>query len=177
MELPDASGSSFKSRRSLIRSSLCLLGLVLGATACMQPPTQITVNANSSADKTTTNTENYSSQIDSKESSSLVDTQAPSLSPARTPDETVTPYSMVKNTQIEKGLCSFNNKSMPCTVMQADNQMTMIWSDGVTETYSNQGNGLFIDIPGGKWLNIGRGANLLLEHKNGNKITFVQSLN
>ena len=143
----------------------------------MQPPTQITVNANSSADKTNTNTENFSSQIDSKESSSLVNTQAPPLPPARTPAETVTPYSMVKNTQIEKGLCSFNSKSMPCTVMQADNQMTMIWSDGVTETYSNQGNGLFIDIRGGKWMNTGGGSDLLLEHKNGNRISFVQNMN
>ena len=72
MKRSDASGTSLRSERSLVSSAVCFLGVLLGATACMQPPTQITVNANSSADKTNTNTENYSALIESKESSSTV---------------------------------------------------------------------------------------------------------
>lgn len=78
-------------------------------------------------------------------------------------------------TEIQKGACTFNEKTMACTVMRTEDRMTMIWSDGVTETYSDQGDGIFVDIRGGKWINKARGSNLLLEHNNGNTITFVYS--
>ena len=85
------------------------------------------------------------------------------------------PQTQTDGTEIQKGACSFNEKTMACTVMRTNDRMTMIWSDGVTETYSDQGDGIFIDIRGGKWINKARGSNLLLEHKNGNTITFVYS--
>lgn len=85
------------------------------------------------------------------------------------------PQPQKDGTEIHKGACTFNEKTMACTVMRTKDRMTMIWSDGVTETYSDQGNGLFIDIRGGKWTNKGRGSNLLLEHKNGNTIKFAYS--
>lgn len=85
------------------------------------------------------------------------------------------PQTQTDGTEIQKGACTFNQKTMACTVMRTKDRMTMIWSDGVTETYSDQGNGIFIDIRGGKWINKARGSNLLLEHKNGNTITFVYS--
>ena len=177
MKRSDASGTSLRSERSLVSSAVCFLGVLLGATACMQPPTQITVNANSSADKTYTNTENYSAQIESKESSNLV--TAP-LSQPRVNDPINTPNlpqvdsrRSPDRSQVLKGSCSFNNKSMPCTVMNASDRMTMIWSDGVTETYSKQGNEAYVDIRGGVWLNKSRGSGLLLEHNNGNTISFI----
>ena len=85
------------------------------------------------------------------------------------------PQTQTDGTEIQKGACTFNEKTMACTVMRTKDRMTMIWSDGVTETYSDQGDGIFIDIRGGKWINKARGSNLLLEHKNGNTITFVYS--
>ena len=51
-----------------------------------------------------------------------------------------------------KGTCYFNTKGMPCTVSHNPFALTMHWSDGVTETYSHQGD-VFLqvtDLRGGK---------------------------
>ena len=85
------------------------------------------------------------------------------------------PQTKIEGTEIQKGACTFNDNTMACTVMRTKNQMIMIWSDGVTETYSDQGDGIFVDVRGGRWTDKARGANLLLEHKNGNTISFVHS--
>ena len=46
--------------------------------------------------------------------------------------------------------------------------MTMRWADGVTETYSHQGNGVFIDERGGVWQsNLNAAKGIWLEHANG----------
>lgn len=74
-----------------------------------------------------------------------------------------------------QGTCFFNAKKMPCSVSQNPYTMTMRWADGVTEAYSHQGNGVFIDERGGVWqsnLNAPRG--IWLEHANGNSIGFVE---
>ena len=149
MELPDASGSSLRSGRSLIRSSVCLLGLVLGATACMQPPTQITVNANSSADKTNTNTENYSSQIDSKESSSLVNTQAPPLPPARTPAPVQATFQASAPSTPSFGTCYWNGAPEQCSARWAGQTATVTWtSDGKVTRYNFAANTVYDSVNG-----------------------------
>ena len=70
-----------------------------------------------------------------------------------------------------KGTCYFNKKSMPCRVIQNPFTKTMIWSDGVTESYSHQGNGIFIDARGGVWQTDPSNPNFM-EHSNGNRIGF-----
>ncbi len=52
----------------------------------------------------------------------------------------------------------------------------MRWADGVTETYVHQGNGIFTDKRGGIWTsnpNVKDG--ILLNHKNGNQVGFVEN--
>ena len=51
-----------------------------------------------------------------------------------------------------KGTCYFNSRGMPCSVSHNPFTLTMHWSDGVTETYSHQGD-VFLqvtDLRGGK---------------------------
>ena len=74
-----------------------------------------------------------------------------------------------------KGTCYFNAKKMPCSVSQNPFTLTMRWADGVTETYSHQGNGIFIDARGGIWTsNQNATQGIFLEHKNGNRIGFIE---
>ena len=75
-----------------------------------------------------------------------------------------------------KGTCYFNTKRMPCSVSQNPFTLTMRWSDGVTETYSHQGNGVFIDARGGIWKNHPDATQgILLQHKNGNSVGFIEN--
>ena len=72
-----------------------------------------------------------------------------------------------------KGTCYFNDKSMSCRVIQNPFTKTMIWSDGVTESYSHQGNGTFVDERGGIWKTDPSNPNFM-EHSNGNRIGFYE---
>jgi hypothetical protein len=75
-----------------------------------------------------------------------------------------------------KGTCHFNSLKMPCSVSQNPFTLTMRWADGVTETYVHQGNGIFTDKRGGIWTsnpNVKDG--ILLNHKNGNQVGFVEN--
>ena len=145
MKLPEDSGSSLESGRSLVSSAACLLGVLLGATACMQPPTQITVNANSSADKTNTNTENYSAQIESRESSSLVNTQAPPLPPARTP----APVQASVPSTPSFGTCYWNGAPEQCSAKWAGSTATVTWtSDGKVTRYDFAANTVYDSVNG-----------------------------
>ena len=75
-----------------------------------------------------------------------------------------------------RGTCYFNSKGMPCSVSQNPFTLTMRWADGVIETYSHQGNGLFIDERGGVWTSHPDATQgILLQHKNGNSIGFVEN--
>ena len=75
-----------------------------------------------------------------------------------------------------KGTCYFNSKGMPCSVSQNPFTLTMRWSDGITETYSHQGKGLFIDGRGGVWRSHpGATWGILLRHKNGNSVGFIEN--
>ena len=75
-----------------------------------------------------------------------------------------------------KGTCYFNSKGMPCSVSQNPFTLTMRWSDGVTETYSHQGDGVFIDARGGVWRSHPDATpGILLQHKNGNSVGFIEN--
>lgn len=75
-----------------------------------------------------------------------------------------------------KGTCSFNSLTMPCLVSQNPFTLTMRWADGVTETYVHQGNGVFIDKNGGIWTSSTHNNDgILLKHKNGNSISFIEN--
>ena len=75
-----------------------------------------------------------------------------------------------------KGTCYFNSKGMPCSVSHNPFTLTMHWSDGVTETYSHQGDGVFIDARGGVWKSHPDAKwGLLLQHKNGNSVGFIEN--
>lgn len=71
------------------------------------------------------------------------------------------------------GTCSFNDKNMPCKVISNPFTMTMKWSDGVTEIYAHQGNGVFTDARGGTWISDPSASeSILIRHSNGNRIGF-----
>ena len=72
-----------------------------------------------------------------------------------------------------RGTCYFNQVSMPCTVQQNLYTKTMIWQDGVIETYTHQGNGIFIDKRGGVWRPDPMNPNYMV-HNNGNRIGFYE---
>ena len=111
----------------------------------MQPPTQITVNANSSADKTNTNTENYSAQIESKESSSLANTQAPLLPPARTP----APVQASASSTPSFGTCYWNGAPEQCSARWAGQTATVTWtSDGKVTIYDFAANTVYDSVNG-----------------------------
>ena len=75
-----------------------------------------------------------------------------------------------------KGTCYFNSQKMPCFVNQNAFVLNMNWADGVVESYVHQGNGVYSDKRGGIWTsnpNVRDG--ILLEHKNGNRVGFVEN--
>ena len=75
-----------------------------------------------------------------------------------------------------QGTCYFNSKGMPCSVSQNPFTLTMRWSDGVTETYSHQGNGVFVDERGGIWKSHPDATKgILLLHTNGNSVGFIEN--
>ena len=74
-----------------------------------------------------------------------------------------------------RGRCYFNSMSMPCTISQNPFTMTMRWADGISETYSHQGDGVFVDKRGGIWrpkTNVSRGEFWM--NKNGNTFGFIE---
>lgn len=75
----------------------------------------------------------------------------------------------------ESGTCTFNNKSMPCTIMSTQNGMIMKWADGVSEEYVFNQDGDAIDKRGGLWVNTGSQSGFSLRHSNGNTIIFTMS--
>ena len=68
------------------------------------------------------------------------------------------------------------NQKMTCSVTHRPNFMMMKWEDGVIESYFHNRDGTYTDHRGGIWKSKSDVEyGMLLEHKNGNSIRFVEN--
>ena len=67
-------------------------------------------------------------------------------------------------------ICQFKQQRMPCSVVNKDEQWTISWQDGITETYQVLSGGRLQDKRGGIWTIYSRRNHTYLQHANGNVI-------
>ena len=144
MRLSRPTGISLSAAKPpLVVGAACSLGVILVTAGCSAP--LVSINANSSADKTNTNTENYSAQIESKESSSLVNTQAPARPPARKP----TPIQGSAPSTPSFGTCYWNGAPEQCNARWTGQTAIVTWtSDGKVTRYDFAGNTVYDSVNG-----------------------------
>lgn len=124
-----------------IVSALTILAGGALFSACSQPPTQITINANSSADKTTTYTTTNS--IHSKESNSVHTTSNLTESAAKRdstvedlPANELTIPSPTATATAEPGTCTWNGQPEQCRATWLNKTATVTWlSDNKVTQY------------------------------------------
>ena len=65
-------------------------------------------------------------------------------------------------------ICQFKQQRMQCSVVIKDEQWTIRWQDGITETYKVLSGGRLQDKRGGIWTIYSRRNHTYLQHSNGN---------
>ena len=118
-------------------NAIVLLGGAGLISACSQPPTQITINANSSADKTNTYTETNSIQIEENNSiqteANLTATAASKNSTVVAPPVDVAPIAAPPATA-EFGTCTWNGQPEQCSAKWVGKTATVTWLSDSKET-------------------------------------------
>lgn len=125
--------------------AVILLGGAGLITACTQPPAQITINANSSADKTNTYTETNSVQTESN----LTATATSRNSTVVAPPAVVAPISTPTATA-EFGTCTWNGRPEQCSAKWVGRTATVTWLSDSKVTHYDFAAGTVFDSVNGK---------------------------